>query len=111
MADKGWKAAERRFACDVGSRRIPVTGERFGADFEDGLAAYQLKVRRMPGWLWGWLAGIRGNAEPRGKVGVLVLKQPRQQDGDAVVVLTWRAWVELHGDASRTADAERGGAA
>lgn len=60
MADKGWKQAERRMARDVGCERIPVTGERHGADFADGLCVYQLKVRKaIPGWLWDWLEGIR----------------------------------------------------
>ena len=36
MTDKAWKAFERRLAHDVGTERIPVTGERDGADFEDG---------------------------------------------------------------------------
>jgi hypothetical protein len=99
MADKAWKASERRMARDVGSERIPVTGERDGADFSDGIACYQLKVRRMlPAWLWGWLGGIRGTATAQGKIGVLVLRVPRMRDEDALVVLTWRDWVALHGD-------------
>ncbi len=36
MSDKTWKAFECRLAHDVGTERIPVTGERDGADFEDG---------------------------------------------------------------------------
>lgn len=75
-----------------------MTGERHGADFTDGVACYQLKVRRcIPGWLWGWLSGIQGTAKGKGKAGVLVLKQPRQQDAEAIVILSWRDWVELHG--------------
>lgn len=99
MADKGWKAAERRMAKDVGSQRIPVTGERHGADWRCGIGCYQLKVRKMlPSWLWSWLAGIQGAAMREGKVGVLVLKLPRQQDTDALVILSWRDWVSLHGE-------------
>ena len=98
MKRGSWKNVERRLAGDVGTTRIPVTGERHGADFEDALCAYQVKCRKaIPGWLWGWLDGIRGNAEPRGKVGVLVLKKPRQQDAEGLVVLTWAAWKDLHG--------------
>ena len=98
MSDKGWKAAERRMARDVGCERIPVTGERNGADFVDGVACYQLKVRRaIPGWLWEWLVGIQANAQRSGKAGVLVLKKPRQRDEEAVVVLSWRDWCDLHG--------------
>lgn len=87
-------------ARDVGTERIPVTGERHGADFEDGLCAYQLKVRKaLPAWLWDWLTGIQQNGTPRGKAGVLVLKLPRMRDDEALVVLAWRDWVALHGDA------------
>lgn len=98
VRSRSWKAAETRFARDVGSERKPCDGSRAGADFEDGIACYQLKVRRsIPGWLWDWLSGIQGNAQSKGKAGVLVLKAPRQQDEDALVVLSWKHWVELHG--------------
>jgi hypothetical protein len=98
MPDKGWKAAERRMARDVGSERIPVTGERHGADFEDSIAVYQLKVRKaIPAWLWDWLTGIQGTGRGKRKAGVLVLKRPRERDEDAVVVLSWRDWIDLHG--------------
>lgn len=87
-------------ARDVGSERIPVTGERHGADFSDGITCYQLKVRKsIPGWLWTWLEGIQGHAKGKGKAGALVLKLPRQRDEDALVILSWRDWVALHGDA------------
>ena len=102
MSDKGWKQAERRMAKDVGSRRKPCDGSRDGADFEDGLCAYQLKVRKViPRWLWTWLAGIRFTARFQGKLGCLVLKHPGQKDADALVILTWADWVLLHGDAQR----------
>ena len=75
-----------------------MTGERHGADFEDAIACYQLKVRKaIPGWLWGWLSGICGTGQRKGKAGVLVLRRPRQRDEDALVVLTWADWVDLHG--------------
>src|SRR5688572_25541075 len=98
MADRSWKAFERRLCRDMGTERIPVTGERDGADGATGLFAFQFKLRRsLPAWLGLWLAGIVGHAEARGKVGVLVLKRPRQEDADALVVLRWRDWVDLHG--------------
>ena len=105
MPTSSWKASERRMARDVGTERIPVTGERHGADFADGIACYQLKVRRMlPAWLWAWLGGIQGTAAKQGRVGVLVLRVPRMRDEDALVVLAWRDWVALHGDAQRERD-------
>lgn len=105
MSDRGWKQAERRMARDVGSERIPVTGERHGADFEDGVAVYQLKVRKaIPAWLWEWLTGIQSTGRGKRKAGVLVLKRPRERDADAVVVLSWRDWCDLHGAPRTDAD-------
>jgi hypothetical protein len=95
----GWKAFERRLAADCGGRRIPVTGiDRNGADVTHPLFHFQLKLRKsIPVWLWGWLAGIVGTATDAGKIGVLVLKRPRQRDTEALVVLRWADWVALHG--------------
>jgi hypothetical protein len=105
MSDKAWKACERRMARDVGVDRIPVTGERHGADFTDAIAAYQLKVRRMlPSWLWHWLGGIQATAATQGKSGILVLKTPGQKDTDALVILSWKDWTALHGVPAGKAD-------
>ena len=61
MSEKRWKVVERKFARDVGVERIPVTGERDGADFEDAIACYQSKSRKcIPSWLGSWLSGIVG---------------------------------------------------
>lgn len=52
MADRTWKAYERRIARLLGTRRIPVTGERTGADADTPLLAVQCKKRtRIPGYL------------------------------------------------------------
>lgn len=59
---------------------------------------YQVKLRKsIPVWVRQWLDGIQGTASARGKTGILVLKRPGERDEDAVVVLSWRDWVELHG--------------
>ena len=83
-------------ATDVGSSRIPVTGERAGADFAGGPCAYQLKVRRaLPQWLFAWLDGICAAGAKRGKVGALVLNLPRRPRRDALVVVRWQDWQSL----------------
>jgi len=99
MSDKAWKAFERRMARDVGTERIPVTGARHGADCANRLFCFQFKLRRVfPDYLWEWLDGIVGCAQATGRVGVLVLKKPNQRDTEALVVVRWRDWVDLHGD-------------
>jgi hypothetical protein len=100
LSDRSWKAFERRLARDVGRARIPVTGERAGADFEDGMFCYQAKLGRgMPSYLREWLAGIRaaGQARRPEKLGIVVWKPKHSQDADAVVLLSWRDWLALHG--------------
>jgi len=99
MSDKTWKAFERRMARDVGTERIPVTGERHGADCYNDMFCFQFKLRRtLPSWLFDWLSGIVASSARTNRIGVLVLKKPHQQDNDALVVLRWRDWVDLHGD-------------
>jgi hypothetical protein len=94
-----WKAAERRCAADLQGRRIPVTGiDRDGADVESSLFCVQVKLRAsLPAWLWSWLDGIRGTAIPKGKIGILLLKRPRQADVDGLVVLAYGDFVDLVG--------------
>lgn len=83
---------------DVGTTRIPVTGERHGADSTTAMFCFQFKVRRsIPVWMWDWLKGIRTVAERNDKIGVLVIKRPRMEDAESLVILTWKDWVQLHG--------------
>jgi len=99
MADRSWKAFERRMCRDVGTTRIPVTGERHGSDGTTTMFCFQFKLRkRLPGCLWDWLGGIVASAERSERVGVLVVKRPRQLDEEALVILRWKDWVDLHGD-------------
>jgi hypothetical protein len=96
MADRSWKAFERRLCRDIGTERIPVTGERAGADGETSRFCMQFKLRRtLPTWIFVWLGGICTSADRRGKIGVLVVKRPRMRDEDAVVLLRWADWVAL----------------
>ncbi len=98
MSDRGWKKVERRMAKDMGVTRIPVTGERNGADFSTPMFCFQSKCRGMlPSWLFEWLDGICGTAKRDDKIGVLILKKPRMRDAEALVVLRWADWVQLHG--------------
>jgi hypothetical protein len=99
-----WKDAERRVARDLGGRRIPVTGiDRHGADVLTGLFAVQVKIRKcFPVYIWDWLEGIVGDATTTGRVGILILKKPRQRDADGLVVMRYADFVDLHGDIEGT---------
>ncbi len=97
MADRSWKAYERRLARQLGTHRLPCDGSRAGADFVDGLFAYQAKLgRRCPAYLQRWLAGIVAAAERRGRVGVVVWKPKGARDRGALVLVRFADWRELH---------------
>jgi hypothetical protein len=85
----------------MGVERQAVTGERDGADNQPHPRfCFQFKLRgALPDWLWGWLGGIQETAERQDKIGVLVLKQPGMRDDHAIVMLSWKDWVALHGEA------------
>lgn len=99
MSDKGWKKRERRIASRLGTKRIPVTGERHGADCETAMFCVQVKSRQrgLPAEVLEWLRGVQANAAPKGKIGILVCALPHHRDSDAVVCLSLRDWVALHG--------------
>ena len=76
MADKSWKAFERRIAKRVGGKRIPVTGERDGADVVAGPFVFQAKLRRgLPSYLREWLRGITAAGERKNATGVSEIRQ------------------------------------
>ena len=106
MPDKGWKAFERRIAADCGGRRIPVTGERDGQDVEAGMFFYQAKLRKaIPKCIREWSDSIHRAATKGGKVGVLVIKEPGKHDDNALVIVRYRDWVDLHGSVRSAEDA------
>lgn len=108
MADTRWKAFERRCAQLLGTQRIPVTGERNGADAETPLFAIQFKKRAcVPGYLRDWLTGIRAAAAARRKIGIVVMQNPGGQDLDSFVVVSLRDWLDLHGPIHPAQERER----
>jgi hypothetical protein len=98
MSDKTWKARERKTAAMLGGKRIAVTGERNGADVETALLCIQQKHgRRRPAFLSDWLSGICANAQPKGKVGLVVWSANRERQGDAIVIMRLSDFQQLHG--------------
>lgn len=104
-----WKAYELRVAKRLGGRRIPVTGiDRDGADVVTSMFHVQVKLRKaLPAWLWTWLAGIVATATPEGKVGILLLRKPRQDDAEALVIMRYADFVDLHGVLGHSQPEER----
>ena len=103
---KKWKRFESRVAKALGGERVPVTGKgRADRDVEAGMFYYQTKYRdKIPSWLFEWLDGIVLTAKRAEKVGALVLNQPGRDTADALVVVRFSDWVDLHGCVSSTND-------
>ena len=98
MPDKAWKALERRIAGDHGVRRIPVTGERDGADVRTPMFSIQVKLRKsVPKCIREWSDSIHRAAQRDGTTGVLIVKEPGKRDENALVILRYRDWCDLHG--------------
>jgi hypothetical protein len=92
-----WKSYERRVAKDLNGQRIPVTGiDRHGADVITPMFAVQVKRRQgLPGYLRDWLGGICSTAN--GKVGIVIWNELGKRDGEAVVVMRYCDFIDLHG--------------
>lgn len=106
MADKNWKAAERKLAALFGTVRIPpaVFGQRadrgdHAPDAETDRLALQIKDGyAFPGYLRGWLEGIRRTA-PAGKTGAVIWHPRGAKFGDSLVVLRAADFAALLGAA------------
>lgn len=103
-----WKNFERRIAKRIGGHRRPVTGlDRGDGDAFTDMFEIQCKVRNgQPSYLREWLHGIVTTAAARGRIGVVVWKEPGRghDDDDALVVMRWRDFVDLHGDVKGSHD-------
>ncbi len=94
-----WKSFERRCAARLSMRRRPVTGiDRGDGDAFNTMFEAQCKLRQgQPGYLREWLRGIVATATERGRIGIVIWKEPGKKDDDALVVLRLRDWADLHG--------------
>jgi len=103
VPDKSWKAYERRLARRLGTQRIPVTGDRNGADALTPMFAYQFKKRSKSTppskSLLAWLDGICEAADRAGgdRVGVVIWQRSQGcLDSESLVVLRLSDWERLH---------------
>jgi hypothetical protein len=101
MTDKVWKAFERRCAERLGGRRRPVTGlDRGDGDVFNNMFEAQCKLRTgQPDYLKRWLDSIVRTAKDRGRIGIVIWREPGRGkvDDDALVVMRFSDFVDLHG--------------
>jgi hypothetical protein len=96
--DRGWKKFERRVARDHACERIPVSGERDGADARNAMFSFQTKLRRaIPKCIREWSDAIHRAAQRHGTIGVLIVKEPGKHDDNALVIVRYHDWIDLHG--------------
>jgi hypothetical protein len=102
VADRTWKAFERRVARAFGTERIPAAGVMGKAqldapDFETSLIVAQVKKGyNPPSYLRSWLDGIVGQGQRVGRRGVVIWGGKGVKDDDAFVVMRLADFVELH---------------
>ena len=106
MADRTWKAVERRAAALFGVKRIPpaVYGQRDdrgddAPDFEtDTLAAQVKHGYKPPAYIKDWLTGINKTAGPH-RTGFLLWHAKGARIEDSYVILRLRDFLPLVGAA------------
>ena len=93
MADKTWKAFERRLARMFGTERIPAAGvmgfaQKDAADFKTKRIAFQAKKGyHQPSYLRSWLQGIVAAAGAEDRIGAVIWGAKGCNDADALVIL------------------------
>lgn len=96
-----WKKFEERCAKRIGGRRRPVTGiDRGDGDSFNAMFELQCKLRDgIPDYLKAWLRDIVATATKRNRIGLVVWKERGRgrDDDDALVIMRWKDFVDLHG--------------
>lgn len=103
MADRSWKAFERRVARLVGGYRVGPDHRKAGSDVNAPLFCYQNKLTKGDlVVLRRWLDGICQSASHYDHewcggqaIGVVVQKAPRVLDVDALVTLRLGDWLDI----------------
>ena len=106
MANANWKTHERRTAAAMGGRRAGPTGAA-GPDVVDaggGWLVIECKARRrLPGYMTGALAKVRGQAGPR-KLGLVVAHELGARSANDLVIMAradFLAWFKSDPGADR----------
>ena len=96
MADKAWKAYERRSANRWGTVRIGPTGDD-GADFVSEFLYVQCKLRKsIPLWLLEAIDNAVNAAKGTEKKGVALVKKLNMRDDDSIVLMRLKDFEEFY---------------
>lgn len=104
MADKAWKAAERRVAKVFKGERVGPAGFNT-ADVTHPLVSISVKYRKtLPRWAETCLAEARGFKGANGKLPLLVLLGRGMRIRDGLCVIRASDWEQLYGTIEQRAE-------
>jgi hypothetical protein len=67
---------------------------------------FQMKLRKaIPKCIREWSDSIHRTAQRQGKCGVLIVKEPGLRDDNALVIVRYKDWLDLHGSIDVAQDA------
>lgn len=97
MADKAWKACERRVAKYIGGERVPITGRQRGSapDIQHPWLSPEVKYRSktsgecIPKWLHEAMAQAEASARTR-QMPCVILVEKGQEVGEAFICFRLR---------------------
>ena len=92
MADKIWKAFERRIAKYIGGERVPVSGRARGdkPDIDHSWLSVECKYKqRLPFWLHDAMAQAEASAMPR-QLPCVILGERGKETGESFIVFRLR---------------------
>lgn len=89
MADKAWKACERRVAKFIGGKRVPVTGRARGdaPDIEHPWLSVEVKYRqKVPDWIKDAMSQARASKKRQHDLPVVILCEKGEETGKAFLI-------------------------
>ena len=88
MADKPWKAEERRVAAMFGTERVLMKGTDEKSDIQSALFTVDVKLRKK--WsVQKWYRDLRASARKQDKIPILTVREPGKKLRLAVVDLDY----------------------
>ena len=103
MANKLWKAIERKVASRLGGRRVPVSGRQRGdaPDIEHYWLAIEVKQRKSTtAWIYDALDQAQKSQTDSFQLPIVVVHETGRRHDDDVVMMTLKDFQEWFGKMS-----------
>ena len=89
MADKAWKACERRVAKYIGGERVPVTGRQRGdaPDIDHNWLSVEVKYRaRLPAWIHDAMDQAKASMKGPRQMPCVILCEKGKETGESYIM-------------------------